>query len=337
MHREIVDCCPECGRSAHDDNHGAGLGSSSEIVSNVQASLEQMKAMAKKARNNRADKISAMLESGDAAEFISKTLNDLIKMSLDDVVDDNREYATPSPEFFMARDLLLNQLNRLQNLLDSEYVDDQRNGRPLVRKWISASTPMQRLQVFRRHLPDEVDQTGIEVVGLLDQSGSMGGMIDHASQATWAIASAVRLSNNACTMIGFDDDAYMLIGRKQVLDNYRYPVFGTRGGTNPLTALRLAKQVFADSEMPNKLLYIVTDGEWCDESESSDLIREIRDEYRVDSILVEIGYLSNKSRGCDHVVGANNPTDMCNEITDIIIDISRRAAMRVATETNREV
>lgn len=337
MQRKIVDCCPECGRVAEDIESGAGSGSSAEIVSNVQLSVEQMKKIAEDERKSQSKKIDDMLKFGEAAEFISKTLNDLIRMSIDDVSDDDRDYATPSVEFLSARDLLLSHLMQLQNILDSQYIDDQRDGRPLVRKWISATTPMQKLHVFRRHLPDEVDETGIEVVGLLDQSGSMGGMIDHASQATWAIASAVRLSNNACTMIGFDDDAYMLIGRKQELRTREYPIFGVRGGTNPVTALNLAKEVFAASDMPNRLLYIVTDGEWFEEEQAVEIINGIRKEHMVDSILVEIGYSSGKTRGCDYVVSANNPSDMCDQISKVIIEISRRAAMRIATETNREV
>lgn len=333
MHTQTTNCCPECGRLAEKESKGAGSGSVNEVVSNVQMSLADIKKLRDKIKAS----VDKSLEVGDVSDLLIKTRDTLISMSLDEVDDPDRNYATPSKEFVFARNELYQALDRLQTIVAAEYIDRQRSGRPIVRQWISATTPMQQLSIFRKHLPDEVDETGIEVVGLLDQSGSMGGVMDHASQATWAIASAVRMTGNQSTMIGFDTDARLLIGRKQTLSATQYPRFGVMGGTNPSDALDMAERVFAETEMPNRLLYIVTDGDWGDQTENANKIRSICSTYNADSILVVLDcHDQTDTRGCHYIVAAEDPMMMCNQISNVIIEISRRCAMRIANETNRE-
>lgn len=336
-----TQCCPECGRAAEKERNGAATGTAQEIVSDVQmsqADISKLKSEVSLIQRDIDKSIANALSDGEVADLLAKTRATLLAMSIDDVDDPDRDYGVPSAEFLTARNSLRIALDRLKNLVEAEYIDNQRSGRPTVRQWITATTPMQQLQIFRKHLADEVDETGIEVVGLLDQSGSMGGIMDHASQATWAIASAVRLVDNKSTMIGFDDDAHMLIGRKQSLSSTHYPRFGTMGGTNPSEALDLAEQVFADSDMPNRLLYIVTDGDWAYVDEASQKIQHICTTHNVDSLLITIGYDydDHDTRGCHYRVDAADPMTMCIEVSKIIVQISERCAMRIANETNRE-
>lgn len=340
MHTHTTTCCPECGRNADKQSSGSGGGTASEIVSNVQMTAAQIKALKDNFKSLQSDvnkSIDAALSDSEVSDILDKTRNALISMSLDEVDDNHRDYGVPSTEFVTARNNLRAMLDRLQNLLEAEYIDGQRSGRPTVRQWISATTPMQQLSIFRKHLADEVDETGIEVVGLLDQSGSMGGIMDHASQAVWSIASAVRMTGNQSTMIGFDDTARILIGRKQKLSGTQYPRFGVMGGTDPNEAIDLAERVFADTDMPNRLLYIVTDGEWSYPEESTKKIRALCSKHDVDSVLITIDYhYDDDKRGCGYRVDAADPTQMCAEVSRIIVDISQRCAMRIASETNRE-
>jgi uncharacterized protein with von Willebrand factor type A (vWA) domain len=340
MHTHTTNCCPDCGRVADKETKGSGGGTQKEIVSNVQMTADQIKDLKDRLKTLQSDvnkSIDDALSDSEVSDVLSKTRDALISMSLDDVDDDQRAYGVPSTEFITARNNLRSELERLQNLLEAEYIDGQRSGRPTVRQWISATTPMQQLSIFRRHIADEVDETGIEVVGLLDQSGSMGGIMDHASQATWSIASAVRMTGNQSTMIGFDDQARILIGRKQKLSAIGYPRFGVMGGTDPQEAIDLAERVFAETDMPNRLLYIVTDGEWADPRGAADKVKQLRSKYNVDSVLITIDYRDNDDkRGCDYRVDAEDPAQMCAAVSRIIVDISRRCATRIANETNRE-
>jgi len=340
VHTHTTNCCPDCGRVADKETKGSGGNTQSEIVSNVQMTAEQIKALKDRLKTLQSDvnkSIDDALSDVEVSDVLSKTRDALISMSLDEVSDDNRDYGVPSTEFVVARNNLRSELERLQNILEAEYVDGQRSGRPTVRQWISATTPMQQLSIFRKHIADDVDETGIEVVGLLDQSGSMGGIMDHASQATWSIASAVRMTDNQSTMIGFDHEARILIGRKQKLSATGYPRFGVMGGTDPKEALDLAERVFAETDMPNRLLYIVTDGEWADPHGAADKVRELRSKYNVDSVLITIDFhYDDDKRGCDYRVDAEDPAQMCAAVSRIIVDISQRCAMRIANETNRE-
>jgi len=343
MHTQTTNCCPDCGRIAEKETKGSGGGTQKEIVSNVQMTADQIKALRDRLKTLQSDvdkSIDDALSDSEISDVLNKTRDALISMSLDEVEEDKRNYGVPSTEFITARNKLRSELERLQSLLEAEYVDGQRSGRPTVRQWITASTPMQQLSIFRRHIADDVDETGIEVVGLLDQSGSMSGIMDHASQATWSIASAVRMTNNKSTMIGFDHDARILIGRKQKLSATGYPRFGVMGGTDPQNALDLAERVFAETDMPNRLLYIVTDGDWSEPAVAAEKIKQLRSKHNVDSVLITIDYRNRNNddkRGCDYRVDAEDPAQMCAAVSRIIIDISRRCAMRIANETNREV
>ena len=342
MSNSQIPCCPECGKAAGFDG-GVGWNpnsSNDEIIGGVQMTEEQRKALQqhlKDMRDKQEARINEMMTDSELAATLADQAKTLEGMELDGYDESNRPLSAPDNNYVVARDALRQSLDRLQTLLEAEWIDQQKSGRLSIRRWVAAQSPRQQLEVFRKYIPDEVDETGIDVVGLIDQSGSMGSMMDHASQVMWAIASAVRLTGNASTIIGFSDNAEVLIGRKQTLSDSMYLSFGTIGGTNPRPALEMADAVFADSEMPNRLLFIVTDGEWHDVGSCRLRIAEIAKNHTVDTVLVNLGYSGNDSRGCDHLVNAHDVDEMCFSLSEIITDITKRCAIRIAAETNREV
>jgi hypothetical protein len=343
MTEHNVQSCPECGNKAQ---YQPGIGwnpdgvSPLEIVSNVQMSAEQIKELRKQKSQidtERQKMVDDMMANDkDLERAIQQTSRALIGMMLDGADEITRKTSEPDAKFMVARNNLRVMLNRLKSTLEAEWLDEQRSGKVCIRDVIYAQTPQSQLKVFHKYLPDDVDETGIDVVGLIDQSTSMGYMMDHASQVMWSIASAVRLTGNASSIIGFSDDAEILVGRKQKLPVSEYFPFGLKGGTYPLPALQLAEQTLSDSTMPNRLLFVVTDGEWAGEYECSNLIQKIAKDYDADTLLVNLGYESSNKRGCKYVVNAHDVDDMCAQLSKVIIDISQRCARRIAAETGRD-
>lgn len=231
------------------------------------------------------------------------------------------------------RNRLARELKQLRASLEGTYVNEQPHGKVHVRSWINSS-PAQRTSSFRSWLPDELDAAGTEVVGLIDRSGSMSGISDHASQVTWALASAIQEAEGHVTVIGFADVGKdeVLIGRDTRMDKYRYSSYGTYGGTNITASLVKARQVLAASPMPNRLLYIVTDGGWSDMSDAAEELRKINAS-GVDTVLVLLGmHLERETRGCRHVVQANDVSQMGHELQKVVRRINRDVVRRVASE-----
>lgn len=343
-HDHIGAKCPECGKTASyeatvtwDPFSTSDKGRSKIQLSD--AEREALRDIERDVSEQRDQRLNEAMMDSDIAIVIQQVLDTLDSMALDKTEDYDGDLLTPDMRYMTARNRLRQDLDRLQTLLEAEWINGQTTGRINIRRWISAQSPRQQLESFRKYLPDDIDETGIDVVGLIDQSGSMGRMMDHASQVMWAIASAVRLTGNNSAIIGFANNHEVLIGRKQKLPTNMYPPFNCGGGTNPYSAICVAEQMFVESEMPNKLLFVVTDGEWGGLDRCEHKIREIANNYEVDTLLVNLGHdgHSNAKRGCDHVINAHNVDEMCAALSLVITDISKRCAMRIAAETNREM
>lgn len=229
------------------------------------------------------------------------------------------------------RNRLARYLRDVRSQLEGAYLDGQASGKVHLRSWVNASVA-QKPHSFRAWLPDEVDEMGLEVVGLIDRSSSMNGIMDHASQVTWSIASAIQQTEGKVTLIGFADPGKeeVLLGRDSKINDSHYDSYGTYGGTHIAEALSLARQVLAASDQPNKLLYIVTDGGWADTHEALQEIRKINAD-QVDTLLVLLGmHMEREHRGCKYVVQANDVSAMGRALASIVRRISQNAARRVA-------
>ena len=237
------------------------------------------------------------------------------------------------PEVRAERNRLARELKLLRAQLEGTYVNDQASGKVHVRSWINAS-PAQRVHAFRSWMPDELEAAGTEVVGLIDRSSSMSGVLDHACQVTWAMASAIQAAEGYVSVIGFADAGKdeVLIGRDTRMDTYRYPSYGSYGGTTIAKALTKARRVLAASPMPNRLLYIVTDGAWSDTPQALEELRQIN-AMGVQTVLILLGmHLERENRGCRHVVQANDVTEMGQQLQKIVRRINREVVRRVSAE-----
>ena len=139
----------------------------------------------------------------------------------------------------------------------------------------SKETPTGRLNVQRVIRGCEVDQAfdrweegddgcDIEAVILVDRSGSMssGRNDQKASIACWTIKRSLEQINAPVTVYAFDDKAEVAYTRNEAANKTQYKFIYGNGGTEPYPALLAAEQLLMSSRKKNKMLFIVTDGEF---------------------------------------------------------------------------
>jgi len=103
----------------------------------------------------------------------------------------------------------------------------------------------------------------LEVVMLIDASGSMDKVIQQAMKVQWVIGSAFEKRGAKVTLIPFNNKARdPLKGRDDKFSDRIFPYCPASGGTQPTAALSTAQEIFEKSGNRMKLLFILTDGAW---------------------------------------------------------------------------
>lgn len=115
------------------------------------------------------------------------------------------------------------------------------------------------------------DATDLEVVILLDESGSMGTLIGEATNAMWVTKRALDHVGASTTVITFDDTSRTLYHRtdRAEADNVRFSY--RSGGTDPVDGLAQAARIFARSRAGQKVLIVFTDGDWYPRADEDDV------------------------------------------------------------------
>jgi hypothetical protein len=143
----------------------------------------------------------------------------------------------------------------------------------------------QHFEVFDRWVDNTEEATSFEVVILLDESGSMGGSLQHCSaQACWTIERALSDLDIPTTVIGYGSHTRMLKNKEESFSNTVVPLWKASGGTVIDPALNWAASVFERSAEQNKILLTITDGAFYADEELMGKIHNY-----ADSILVGLG------------------------------------------------
>lgn len=108
------------------------------------------------------------------------------------------------------------------------------------------------------------DGCDIEAVICIDRSGSMSfqGNDKRASIACWTIKRALEHIGAPVTVYAFDDQTEVAYSRSEKADRLKYKFIYGDGGTNPYAALLESEQLLMSSRKKNKMLFIITDGEF---------------------------------------------------------------------------
>ncbi len=132
------------------------------------------------------------------------------------------------------------------------------------------------------------EEAGVEVCILIDQSSSMMGSMGKVSEVLWTIKRSFDELEFRTTVLGFDTSHYILFQPSDVAPRGYQPVFGCDGGTDPHSALQQAHAVLSRTHMPNRALFIITDGQWqgTGARSSEGLIRSLRKDLEVYTCLL---------------------------------------------------
>lgn len=165
---------------------------------------------------------------------------------------------------------------------EASWIRRTDTGRFSVERWATEDwTPD---DVFDQFDAGAMDATSLEVVLVLDISGSMSSSIHRLVEATWAIRHAVDHVEGTCTVVAFGDDASTMFEASDRPDG-RMLLPRLEGSTNPDEAIREAHRIVADSRATNRIVIILTDGSWWSPAGAKAAMSAIRETGAITSLI----------------------------------------------------
>jgi hypothetical protein len=116
--------------------------------------------------------------------------------------------------------------------------------------------------LFDRYEPGQMDASELELVCIIDVSGSMQKVTLNLAESLWAIWHAVDDLDGEATIFTFCSGPHRVLGRPGERPDQRMFHPQAWGGTDPESALREAFAHLANSPALNRLVIILTDGDW---------------------------------------------------------------------------
>ena len=154
-------------------------------------------------------------------------------------------------------------------------------------KW-DTHLPSGKLNISRTMNPDvnaigemfDVWDTGntdteIEAVILMDNSSSMGGMMNTVCESAWTIKRGIEAINGNVSVFSFDSTNKKLYDRSERAKPQKYRSLYACGNTQPLRGLIEAERILMGSDKPIKMLFAVTDGWWGSSEECNSIIKRL--------------------------------------------------------------
>lgn len=116
--------------------------------------------------------------------------------------------------------------------------------------------------VYRRWTQGVHNALDFEVAVILDLSGSMSRHRQESGRAMWVIRRMFDLVKGSTTLYGYNNEHWLLSQRGERAELTTYPVYGCFGGTNPDGALHEARRIMDVSRRRQKLVVLITDGQF---------------------------------------------------------------------------
>ncbi|HET6899928.1 MAG TPA: vWA domain-containing protein, partial [Vicinamibacteria bacterium] len=170
--------------------------------------------------------------------------------------------------------------------------------------------------LFDRYEPGHLDATELELVLLLDVSGSMSSQVLALGEATWAIRHAVDDLEGTATVITWSTGPHRVLAEPGNRPDDRMFVPDDDGGTDPSSALAEAYRLLAGSTARNRLVVILTDGQW-HLGRHAQLIPALN-HAGVTTVCATLGaWGGNDFHGCTHGRRIDAPADLARLFRDV--------------------
>ncbi len=195
----------------------------------------------------------------------------------------------------------------LKDAVEPGWLKRTDSGRLNVRRLIGGADAD---ELFDRYEPGHLDATELELVLLLDVSGSMRADMTALAEATWAIRHAVDDLEGTATVIAWDSGPHRIVAAPGERPDDRMFVPESMGGTVPLSALTEAYRLTADSTARNRLVVILTDGMWGHGAKAEQLVAGLN-QAGVTTALAALGaYAGDDAHGCTYFAQIAEPADL---------------------------
>jgi len=158
-------------------------------------------------------------------------------------------------------------------------------------------------------------ETGIEAVIATDLSGSMwsNNKLTEANKSQWILKRALDSVEAKTTCLGFSDSNVLLYRSQDKVPTNAWQRFDSGGGTELNSTVELSRRILNQSEMPNRLFVVITDGEWGDNER---VLGPMIDAVNATRVLIFIGSgIRNAHKDQFHTVLTVNKA---SEIPDLI-------------------
>jgi hypothetical protein len=135
------------------------------------------------------------------------------------------------------------------------------------------------------------DNTEIEATILIDNSGSMWGLMSTVCEQAWIIKRGIESIDGSVSVYSFNSESKVVYESNEKAKPNAYRYVPNTGWTNPYRALIEAERALKASSKPNKLFFAITDGQWSDDKDCNEVIKRMKEA----GILTVVVYLSNDS------------------------------------------
>jgi hypothetical protein len=182
--------------------------------------------------------------------------------------------ARANAELVLIQQQFAKELQRIKADYDPAWQYETRRGRVNMRRYIAGASLN---KVFDKWTEGKDDVTAIEAVILLDRSQSMQGHnAKEAYKSMWAIKRSLDKVQANSTVITFDSYTRVLYSADEKADAGIIRDSGASGGTNPLNAILTAQNIFAKTDKPIRILFMITDGAY-DSEQADESISKMRE------------------------------------------------------------
>ena len=209
---------------------------------------------------------------------------------------------------------------RLQ--LEETHLHNQTAGRIDPRRFMTRK-PWE-VDFFKAFDPGHYDDTSIELVILVDQSGSMRRRELDVAQTVWTIRQSLQPLDARITVLGFATHGYVMALPSDRAHPKMTKVHNCMGGTKPDESIRQAYRIMESSQRSLKIMLTLTDGDWAGDVVRTERYVQAMNEMGVLTGLVFIGGVADPARHQhEHIIfqGANDVASLV-KMSEAIVRMS---------------
>lgn len=168
---------------------------------------------------------------------------------------------TPSSDYVLMQKQMAREFGKIMEDADPGFLTHQPSGRVSMKRAMHGIDDYDT--AFDMWDEGKLSAASMELVVLIDNSGSMSRNMTEACQSAWAISRGVEsLGDSARVSTLFFNSDCFLSKRASEKETAQYTFHRSTGGTDPTTALVDAARILTESSRAHRLCVILTDGAW---------------------------------------------------------------------------